>query len=469
LGLGVHVIKAKTFRNNFADSETAVASFIVSETPEAPTITLDPASIAVDAFTDHTFVAAAVGVPTPEYSWYFHATSATQAVRLAGEFEASLTLFNIQVSSQGDYYLIASNSAGSATSEFATLIVNQVDTPTPSQTFTPSQTLTPSETPTGTLPTPTPSNTTIDGGTATATSTPSITPTPTEIMAQKVILSASQDNTLIEDLQGDRSNALTPYFFAGSTGVNAEGGIRRGILAFDVVGSVSAGSTITAVTLTLNLSKVSSAAAESVTIHSVSASWGEGTSTPTPGKPEGGIGGPATSGDATWLHRFYDTVNWNNQGGDFEDTASATQTVENTGSYNWGSTSRMVEDVQSWLDDPSGNYGWVVIGNEATSNTAKRFDSRENSNEANRPMLCVEYLPFVEEVTPTPTATVEDATETATPTPTMEEATSTPTITNTPRFTPAPVDIMDVDINGDLIIDELDLLEFLKYWKERVQ
>ena len=41
------------------------------------------------------------------------------------------------------------------------------------------------------------------------------------------------------------------------------------------------------------------------------ADWGEGTSFGL------GAGSPATPGDATWLHTFYNTDLWTNAGGDF--------------------------------------------------------------------------------------------------------------------------------------------------------
>jgi hypothetical protein len=52
----------------------------------------------------------------------------------------------------------------------------------------------------------------------------------------------------------------------------------------------------------------------------------------------------------------------------------------------------MVADVQSWLDDPEGNYGWLLKGNEEDRATARRFGSRESENPEARPRLTVEYI-----------------------------------------------------------------------------
>ena len=60
----------------------------------------------------------------------------------------------------------------------------------------------------------------------------------------------------------------------------------------------------------------------------------------------------------------------------------------------------MVADVQSWLDNPSTNFGWLLVGNEALSETSKRFDSRENAIADNRPLLTVNFTPVPEPQTP---------------------------------------------------------------------
>lgn len=50
----------------------------------------------------------------------------------------------------------------------------------------------------------------------------------------------------------------------------------------------------------------------------------------------------------------------------------------------------MVQDVQGWLDDPTNNFGWIVIADESTHTTAKRFGSREEAS-ANRPKLLIYF------------------------------------------------------------------------------
>ena len=247
--------------------------------------------------------------------------------------------------------------------------------------------------------------------------------------ANIINITPSKDNTLYEydPAVGDTSNALGFHLFAGKTGM---GKLRRGVLAFNIAGSIPAGSTITGVTLSMNMSRTPISVAYPVELHKLLADWGEGTSQ---ASGEEGQGAPATPNDATWRHRFFDTMFWAVQGGDFAATVSASQSVSVVGPYMW-SSQQMVADVQDWLDNPAGNFGWLVLGDEKPTLTAKRFDTRES---ANPPVLTVQYtLPTTPTPTPTPTATATaTATATLTPTPTAT-LTPTPTATHTPTPTP---------------------------------
>jgi hypothetical protein len=162
------------------------------------------------------------------------------------------------------------------------------------------------------------------------------------------------------------------------------GELRRGVLAFDIAGSIPPGSTITSVSLSMNMS-MTIADTRTVELHVLLADWGEGTSMAPGGE---GDGAPATPNDATWRHRFFDTIFWTNEGGDFSAIVSASQSVGDIGQYTW-SSAQMVADVQSWLDNPASNFGWLVLGDESVSITSKRFDTRES---ASPPVLTVQYI-----------------------------------------------------------------------------
>ncbi len=197
-------------------------------------------------------------------------------------------------------------------------------------------------------------------------------------------LNPSKDNTLYESATGFSSNGAGDSLFVGATGT---GGIRRGLLAFDVAGNIPAGSTVSSVSLTLYMSRTISGA-QPVELHRVVADWGEGTSNASGNE---GAGAPATTGDATWRHRFFNTTFWTTEGGDFSPTVSAVRSVASVGSYTWGTSPQLVTDVQGWLNNPSSNFGWVLIGSEAASQTAKRFGSRENPMPSARPVLTINY------------------------------------------------------------------------------
>ncbi|MCH7607627.1 MAG: DNRLRE domain-containing protein [Chloroflexi bacterium] len=258
-------------------------------------------------------------------------------------------------------------------------------TATPTPTSLPAPTPTPAATPTATsVPTPTVR--------PTHTPTPSPTPTPTPVPgATQVRLPAVQDATLYEQDDGLRANGSGNHLFIGVTNSRDK---RRALVAFDVAGSVPAGAAIVSAQLVLSLSRTI-AEDEPSEVHRATASWGEGDSMAGSGE---GAGASSADGDATWVHRRFDTERWATPGGDFSQEVSASAVVGRpqlgeVAIITWGSTPRMVADVQGWLDDPSSNHGWLVLGNEEKERqTAKRFESRENPDESNRPALLIEYF-----------------------------------------------------------------------------
>ncbi len=198
-------------------------------------------------------------------------------------------------------------------------------------------------------------------------------------------LDAKKDNTLYEDAIGSLSDGAGQQFFAGKTGNNAQQKIRRGLIAFDIASALPAAAIIDSVRLRLSMTRTTSGP-QLLQLHRALADWGEGTSSTSTGS-----GAPATPGDATWIHNFFNTSLWIKSGGDFAVAASGSQTVSSIGVYFWNSAPQMVADVQWWLNTPASNFGWVVLGNENSSQTAKRFGTRENANPADRPALTVFY------------------------------------------------------------------------------
>lgn len=211
----------------------------------------------------------------------------------------------------------------------------------------------------------------------------------TSLFAQPVTveLNPVKDNTLVESASGAFSNGAGMHLFVGNTNQNSDRR-RRAVIAFDIAGNIPAGATIQSVSLKMNMSRSRLSTVRTISLHRLTADWGEGTSDA--GGGEGG-GAPATSGDATWIHTFFNSAFWATPGGDFAPAPSASVGVGVTGSYTWQSTTNLVADVQGWVDNPASNFGWILIGDEETAATTKRFDSRQNAITANRPLLTLTY------------------------------------------------------------------------------
>lgn len=194
---------------------------------------------------------------------------------------------------------------------------------------------------------------------------------------------ATRDNSIYSE--GAFSNGAGIYMFAGMTAQNNR---RRALLTFDL-SAIPAGSTITAATLRLQMSR-SVGGEYAVGVHRVLADWGSAGSDATANE---GMGAPAQTGDATWTHRFHNTTPWATVGGDFVGAASAIKLVDDVGAYFW-SGAGMEADVQAWVDGAAANFGWILIGEEAFGGTAKRFNTRENGSASTRPQLTVEWIPI---------------------------------------------------------------------------
>jgi hypothetical protein len=208
--------------------------------------------------------------------------------------------------------------------------------------------------------------------------------------ADSVTLFPSQDNTLIESLSGSLSNGSGEFFFAGRT-AQPSNSLRRALVQFDISESIPSGATINSVVLTLEMSRTPTNVDWVIELRRTRSAWGEGASD---ASGEEGNGAPSSPGDASWIHAFFDTQFWPVIGGDFESTVSAAVAVGTVGTYTWGSTPQMIDDVQSWLDNPVGNFGWVLIGDESSLGTAKRFNARENTLVGTRPSLLIEFTPL---------------------------------------------------------------------------
>jgi hypothetical protein len=223
-------------------------------------------------------------------------------------------------------------------------------------------------------------------------------------VAELVSLNPIKDNTLIQGTnpttqlsngQGDLSVGRTNQDLQGPATVS----IRRGLIAFDIAGSIPAASTITEVTLIMRETSGMNGD-RSVSVHRLLGDWGEGASF-----QGGGMGAPAQEGDATWLYTFFNAANpsasptWAAPGGDFSPNPSASRVIiDDLGPgilFSWQSLENphMLADVQTWLDNPAANFGWLLRGDESAGQTIKRLNSGESTLSPNiPPVLTINYV-----------------------------------------------------------------------------
>ncbi len=179
---------------------------------------------------------------------------------------------------------------------------------------------------------------------------------------------------------------------AGSLYTGAAGnilGIRRALLGFNI-SAIPAGSTINSVTLTITQTRTGpSAIAEPFEIRPLSAVWGEGTGT------QQGVGSTPTASAVTWNSRQFGSNLWATPGGSYGAASGTTTLGTGTfagGVFTFSSQPGMVADVQSWLNSPGTNNGWILKAvSETTGFGARQISSKEDVVTARRPLLTVNY------------------------------------------------------------------------------
>jgi hypothetical protein len=203
------------------------------------------------------------------------------------------------------------------------------------------------------------------------------------LQADMIHIPADRDATLIEDAGGAWANGAGPAFFAGRTN---EAGVRRAVIRFDVAGVLPERALIDRAFLSLYQTSGSNTVSHAVSLYRVLQDWSEGTAF-----SSGGGGAPSSEGDVTWLHTDYAEQYWVKAGGHFVANDSSTQMVGGKGFYTWQDSVQLVNDVRLWLHAPQQNFGWLIMGDEDTRQSSKRFASREGPEVGQQPMLTIEY------------------------------------------------------------------------------
>ena len=192
------------------------------------------------------------------------------------------------------------------------------------------------------------------------------------------------DTSLLESNPDNNLGGLSAIP-AGTT----QQGKSRALFRFDLT-TIPAGGLVTTAELTVVAVTQNSQHQSSVfALNRLLRDWGEGIGSLS------NAGDPATTNAATWNNRFYPATLWGAPGSasglDYAAGFSAATFIDALTNYTFGSTASMVADVQSWLDHPETNFGWILISqSEGTSFTVRRFASREDA--VRSPVLTVHYI-----------------------------------------------------------------------------
>ena len=201
------------------------------------------------------------------------------------------------------------------------------------------------------------------------------------------IIESGRDGTLIYNVTGDVANGIGDRFWVG-TDDQVIFTPRRGVIYFDVAGTVPAGSVIDSAKLHLWMADNITLSSHRIAFHRLQEDWGEGVSSANPAQALNGV--PSQPNDATWIHRMHSGALWTGMGadGDYVGAGSDSGDYTDLGPYTTELRSAaIIADIQSWRDDPSSNHGWIMIGDESQANTGKAFSTHENGASAKRPRL----------------------------------------------------------------------------------
>jgi hypothetical protein len=195
-----------------------------------------------------------------------------------------------------------------------------------------------------------------------------------------------KDATLYESATGIIANGSGTAMFVGMSSVPAA---RRALLHFDVAASIPAGSRVLSAQLELSVQTSATPLPLLTDAHRLTQDWAEG---PTVAPGGQGVGGPALVGDATWLHTSYQTTFWTSPGGDFVATPSFSFELAASGMTVVSSSTGLIDDVQTWLNNPSSNFGWLLKGDETLASTATKITTHESPNTSEHARLVISYL-----------------------------------------------------------------------------
>ena len=167
-----------------------------------------------------------------------------------------------------------------------------------------------------------------------------------------------------------------PSLVSGALGSRAQFEVRRTLLRFDL-SAIPAGAVVSSAALQVTVVMVPLSPVNSTfDLKRVLQSWSEG--------------------GVSWNSRSGAGTPWQVPGAigsaDSVGTPSAFVAVgsANFAKYTFSSSAGLVGDVQGWVNNPSSNFGWLLVSeDEVSPETARRFGSRENGTHP--PVLTINY------------------------------------------------------------------------------
>ncbi len=178
------------------------------------------------------------------------------------------------------------------------------------------------------------------------------------------------------------------------SGTGRIGDPARGLFRFDV-SSLPAGAVITNVVVQLycirrpDPDQLPGPAPSDFNLHRLFVNWGEGTGSIASGTR-------ANPGEATWNSRMHGSTPWAAPGAligtEYATNPSATTPVDQIGLYSWGSSTELIDDVQTWRADPTSNFGFILVSDkENTEGTGRRFSTKEAPDVGTPPQLIITF------------------------------------------------------------------------------
>jgi hypothetical protein len=163
----------------------------------------------------------------------------------------------------------------------------------------------------------------------------------------------AEDTSIFSELVNNSGGGNDGVF----VGTINQGGHRRALMWFDLT-EIPLGSIVESVTLDMWVDRSGADFGDfNLSLHRLLKDWNAGTVV---GAVEGGFGGPANEGDATWDSNLHSQSIWDDSGADFESAASATAAAGRSGDQVTWSGGDLLSNVQGWINAPGMNFGWLI-------------------------------------------------------------------------------------------------------------